>query len=106
MKRKNLFTLGKATAGLLALGMLASCVYSPYPASSGYYYSSPSYYNSYRCNPYGYCYYGTSQYYYYRTSNYPYSYNRSYYYNRSYPYSYGGSYGGYSPYYSNNYYAY
>lgn len=67
---KYLSMITKASLGLIALGLLGGCVYSPYPSSGYYYTASPRYYSCSSYYPYRSCYY-SSQYYY---SSYPYYY--------------------------------
>lgn len=63
----------KTALSLLAVGLLAGCVYTPYP--SGYYYPTysstyPTYTRCYNYNSYPYtrCYYSSSPSYYYNDS--------------------------------------
>lgn len=78
--KKYWFKIASAFVGVLALGLLAGCVYDPYP---GGYYTGSAYYSYARCGGYPYyshC-YSSSQYGYYGTS-------ARYYYPSSYYYSY------------------
>jgi len=81
--KKYIIKVTQAAVGVLALGLLAGCVYGPTPGypGGGYYYTATPSYSS--C-PYASCY--SSQYYY---QSYPSShYSKSYYYPSYYYYGY------------------